>query len=53
MPEFLELLPPDEALSRLLDALHPTVLSEEIATASALGRVTVAPLTAAYPLPSF
>lgn len=53
MPEFLELLPPTEALSRLLDALHLAASPEEIETTAALGRVTAAPVTATCPLPSF
>ncbi len=53
MPEFLELLPPPEALSQLLAYLpiHPE--PEEIDTEQALGRVTVEPVIAPHPLPSF
>ncbi len=54
MPEFLELLPPDEALAhwqaRLPEYL-PT--SEVIETSQALGRVTAEPVIASHPLPSF
>lgn len=53
MPEFLELLPPGQALKRLFDHLAFTPEAEEIATVDALGRVTVAPVTAPYALPSF
>ncbi len=58
MPEFLDLLPPPDALRLWLDALPlqengaaPRV--EQIDTEAALGRVTAAPVTAPYPLPSF
>jgi molybdopterin molybdotransferase len=53
MPEFLELLPPPEALKRLLEHLPGRVAPEEIETSLALGRVTAAPITAPQPLPSF
>jgi molybdopterin molybdotransferase len=53
MPEFLELLPPQEALNRLLSHLSPEPKVEEIETTAALGRVTAAPVFAPYPLPSF
>jgi molybdopterin molybdotransferase len=53
MPEFLELLPPPEALKRLLEHLPGHVVPEEIETSLALGRVTAAPITAPQPLPSF
>jgi molybdopterin molybdotransferase len=53
MPEFLELLPPVEALNHLMSQLAPRVEPEEIATSLALGRVTVAPVFAPHPLPSF
>jgi len=53
MPEFLELLPPLQALAQLLEHLpvHPAL--EEIDTAQAGGRVTAVPVTAPHPLPSF
>ena len=53
MPEFLELLPPQEALARLLEVLPVAVEQEEVTTAEALGRVTAAPVQAPHPLPSF
>ncbi|HEX9030098.1 MAG TPA: gephyrin-like molybdotransferase Glp [Anaerolineales bacterium] len=53
MPEFLELVPPSEALSLLVRNLDPLAESEEIETAAALGRVTAAPQVAPHPLPSF
>lgn len=54
MPEFLELLPPGEALALLLRHLPPGDLQKEIVeTAAALGRVTASPVTAPEPLPPF
>ncbi|OGO31100.1 MAG: molybdopterin molybdenumtransferase MoeA [Chloroflexi bacterium RBG_16_54_18] len=53
MPEFLELLPPPEALAQLLEHLPVHPEPEEIDTVQALGRVTAAPVTAPHPLPSF
>jgi molybdopterin molybdotransferase len=53
MPEFLQLLPPYEALERLLTGLTPHVTMESQDTASALGRVTAEAVVAPHPLPSF
>ncbi len=53
MPEFLKLIPPDEALRRLLDNTPANPQAEEIDTVSALGRVTFAQVMAPYALPSF
>jgi molybdopterin molybdotransferase len=53
MPEFLELLPPPEALKILLEHLAPTPHSEQIETIAALERVTAVPVVAPYSLPSF
>jgi molybdopterin molybdotransferase len=53
MPEFLELSPPREALKTLLDKLRIQPQSEIIATSQAFGRVTIGPVIAPYPLPSF
>lgn len=53
MPEFLNLLPPKEALTRLLARLPTQPEVEEVKTSEALGRVTVSPLVARQPLPSF
>lgn len=54
MPEFLELLPPPEALSRLLAAM-PTAspVVEKVPTAAALGRVTAAAVLSPEALPAF
>ena len=53
MPEFLELLPPDEALSRLLSELPVQITIESVKTEASLGRVTADPVVAVHPLPSF
>jgi len=54
MPEFLELLPPTEALALLLKNLPaPEPRVEEIATAQAYNRVTARAVTAPEPLPGF
>ncbi len=53
MPEFFNVLPPDEARDLLFDHL-PTVLpSEKVATTNALGRVTAVAITAPHALPNF
>jgi molybdopterin molybdotransferase len=54
MPEFLTLLPPLEALQRLLSAM-PAISSntEFVDSKFALGRVTAAAVLAPYPLPTF
>jgi hypothetical protein len=54
MPEFLKLLPPDEARALLLAQIGtPAVAAEEIDTASALHRVTAEDVVAPHPLPEF
>lgn len=54
MPEFLTLLPPDEAREKLLAALSKlTIESEPLAVDSALGRVTAEDVVAPHPLPEF
>jgi molybdopterin molybdotransferase len=53
MPEFLELLSPQNALERLFTNLSPQPLAEEIDSLDAFGRVTFEPVVAPYPLPSF
>ena len=56
MPEFLTLLPPDEARSLLLSHLFrakPEVNSEEIEVSSSLGRVLADDIRAPHPLPDF
>jgi molybdopterin molybdotransferase len=53
MPEFLTLLPPQEALQRLFSAFSPRLAPELVPLSQALGRVTAEPITALHPLPSF
>ena len=54
MPEFLTLLPPDEARDKLLSALStPSLDSESIDVVSALGRVLAKGIHAPQPLPDF
>src|SRR5574341_1005393 len=54
MPEFLRLLPPDEARALLLSHLPgPKADSELVDTASSLGRVTAEDILAPHPLPEF
>jgi molybdopterin molybdotransferase len=54
MPEFLTLLPPDEARALLLAELpNLKPASQIIETDSALGRVTAEDVVAPYPLPAF
>ena len=53
MPEFLRLLPPQEALERLLAHLDLQPQPEWVDTIHALGRVTAASVLAPHALPSF
>jgi len=54
MPEFLTLLPPDQARDELLSHLSkPTIDSETIDVIHALGRFTAADIFAPHPLPDF
>lgn len=54
MPEFLTLLPPDQAREKLLSHLPaPTIASDHLAVDSALGRVTAEDVLAPHPLPEF
>jgi len=54
MPEFLTLLPPDEARARLLSHLPELVIdSESIDVISSLGRVLAEDILAPHPLPEF
>jgi molybdopterin molybdotransferase len=54
MPEFLELVPPDDALQHWMAHLPGYSLEPEVIdTCLALGRVTAEPVIAPYPLPSF
>ncbi len=53
MPEFFNVLPPDEARTLLLSHLTAVLPPQTIATEEALGRVTAVPITAPHPLPAF
>ncbi|NOY98149.1 MAG: molybdopterin molybdotransferase MoeA [Chloroflexi bacterium] len=54
MPEFLHLLPPDEALALLLRSLpDPRPVAETVGTLRSLGRVTAADVRSPHPLPEF
>jgi molybdopterin molybdotransferase len=53
MPEFFNVLPPDEARALLLQHLTAVLPSETMPTEAALGRVTAAALLAPHPLPAF
>jgi molybdopterin molybdotransferase len=53
MPEFLTLLPPDEARRLLLSNLPPKIDPERIDVSSALGRVLAEDIFSARPLPDF
>ncbi|MDX1616657.1 MAG: molybdopterin molybdotransferase MoeA [Candidatus Promineifilaceae bacterium] len=53
MPEFFNVLPPDEARSLLLEQMGPKIAPETVDTSVALGRVTVEPVAAPHALPSF
>ena len=54
MPEFLTLLPPDEARALLLSHLsQPITDSELIDVPSSLGRILAEDITAPHPLPNF
>ena len=53
MPEFLELLPPEQALQTLLDNLPVQIEPEEVQGEDALGRVTAGDVLAPHPLPTF
>ncbi len=53
MPEFLELVPPPQALARLMDHIHAIPSPELIDTGKALGRITASAVVAPHPLPAF
>lgn len=54
MPEFLTLLPPDQAREKLLAHLSaPTIAPENVMVDLALGRVTAEDIFAPHPLPEF
>jgi molybdopterin molybdotransferase len=54
MPEFLELMPPTEALALLINRIPARILrTERVETSNAVGRVTAAALIAPESLPAF
>ncbi|HAX69291.1 MAG TPA: molybdopterin molybdenumtransferase MoeA, partial [Anaerolineae bacterium] len=54
MPEFLTLLPPDQARDKLLSHLSKAIVAPEpLAVDSAVGRVTAEDVVAPHPLPEF
>jgi molybdopterin molybdotransferase len=53
MTEFLNLIPPDDALRLILSHIEAHPVPEEASTELALGRVTVSPVLAPHPLPEF
>jgi molybdopterin molybdotransferase len=53
MPEFFNVLPPDEARELLLSRLTAVVPPETLSTEDALDRVTAAPVYAPHALPAF
>ena len=53
MPEFFNVLPPDEARQLLLSKISATLSAEEVASEAALGRVTAVPIKAPHALPAF
>jgi len=53
MPEFFQLLPPDQACTKFLAEIRASPQPETVPLAEALDRVTFAPVCAAAPLPPF
>ena len=53
MPEFLTLLPPAEALQKMLAHIFVTLDAEPVETTKALGRVTAKAILAPHALPEF
>jgi molybdopterin molybdotransferase len=53
MPEFLNLIPPDEALDKFLGALSFSLQSEIVPVPESLGRVVFSPVTTGTPMPEF
>ncbi len=52
MPEFFNVLPPEDALRILLDRLDPHVETERVATPGAVGRVTTGAIVPLEDLPA-
>ena len=53
MPEFFNVLPPDDALRTLLERLESRVVGEGVPTGQALGRVTAEAIASPENLPAF
>src|SRR4030042_3181777 len=53
MPEFLKLIPIQQALQTLLSQMHVNVIAESVPTLEALGRVTAQSINSPIPLPTF
>lgn len=53
MPEFLDLMPPDQARKIFLDQVPINLKPEDVTLEQALGRVTAEPVLAPHPLPTF
>lgn len=53
MPEFFNVLPPDQAITLLFENLQPEIGSEIVATESSLGRILCADITSSENLPLF
>jgi molybdopterin molybdotransferase len=53
MPEFLKLIPVQQALQLLLSQMQVKIIAERIATVNALGRVTAESICSPIPLPPF
>ena len=53
MPEFFNVLPPDQAITLLFEHLQPELESEIVATESSLGRILCAYITSSENLPLF
>ncbi len=53
MPEFLKLIPIQQALHTLLSQMHVNVTAESVPTLEALGRVTAQSINSPIPLPTF
>jgi molybdopterin molybdotransferase len=53
MPEFLKLIPIQQALQTLLSHLDIVIVKENVRTVDALGRVTAEPIYSPIPLPPF
>lgn len=53
MPEFFNVLPPDQARELLFEQITRVLPTETVATTDALGRVTAVAITAPHALPNF